>query len=252
MKEDQNQIKPHDSNKVIQSLWIGPLSTMERLCIRSYQANGHEFHLYTYGDLDGVPAGTIIEDGNEILPEAQIKRFKHVAQFSNFFYYALLMKKGGWFVDMDNVCLKHYDFADDYVFYRDIEESTISFAVVKAPVNSPVACYCYDVVDQLTQAQLDTMCYQTIGPVLTREAVPKFGLERYVPRGYVFDPICWNRTAQLVNPAAKWDLSRSYSLHLFHGAWNNGVESYAHSMSPQTDVKYPDGCLYEQLKRRYL
>ncbi len=39
---------------VFQSLWIGAeLSAMEQLSIRSFLANGHEFHLYTYQERQG-------------------------------------------------------------------------------------------------------------------------------------------------------------------------------------------------------
>ena len=40
----------------IQSLWIGnTLSNVEKLCINSYIKNGHEFDLYTYGEIDNIP-----------------------------------------------------------------------------------------------------------------------------------------------------------------------------------------------------
>lgn len=61
------------SNRVIQSLWVhGRLSPMERLCIRSFLAHGHEFHLYAYGPLEGVPEGTRVVDAREILPEDRV------------------------------------------------------------------------------------------------------------------------------------------------------------------------------------
>jgi Glycosyl transferase family 2 len=243
---------PEIPNKVMQSLWIGKMTAMEQLCIRSFQANGHEFHLYTYDNLEGVPPGTVIKDGNEILPKEQIRRFRNIAQFSNFFYYTLLLKKGGWWTDMDNVCLKHFDFSSDYVFYQDADESTISFAVAKAPAETPIMRYCYDFVSSLTQEQVSKLSYQEIGPNLTARVVPQFKLTKFVQPGIVFDPIHWSRTSKLVDPSAVWDLSKSYSLHLFHGAWNNGPEAHAHSSSPSTEKEYPEGCLYEQLKRRYL
>ena len=37
---------------IIQGLWIGEtLSTMEYLSIKSFLDNGHEYHLYTYGEV---------------------------------------------------------------------------------------------------------------------------------------------------------------------------------------------------------
>jgi hypothetical protein len=238
----------------IQGLWIGDkLSTMEQLSIKSYMANGHPFVLYTYAPLEGVPDGVVIRDGNEIVPESHIKRFNCLAQFSNFFCYALL-NKGGWFVDLDNVCLKPYDFPEEYVFYRDTDYTTITFAVAKSPANSPLMQYCYNLIDHMNQTELDAAPYQALGPDLMRIAVPLFGLDQFAKPGYVFDPIRWNRTPELVNPNAKWNLARAHSMHLFHGAWNKGHEAgaMADTNKLDTDGTYPEGCLYEILKRRYL
>jgi hypothetical protein len=77
----------------------------------------------------------------------------------------------------------------------------------------------------------------------------------------VFDPVQWKNYRLLVDPDAKWDLSQSTSVHLFHAAWNKGPEDrlgkgwdLGQPLGEPllTDGKYPEGCLYEQLKRRYL
>ena len=116
------------SNKIVQSLWIGPcLSLMERSCIKSFLDKGHEFHLYVYGETKNIPEGCKILDGNEILPESEIFYYKKnstncgksegsVSAFSNLFRYKLLFEKGGYWVDMDMVCLKYFDFKDEYIF----------------------------------------------------------------------------------------------------------------------------------------
>ena len=87
-------------NKVIQGLWIGSqLSVMERLSIASFISNGHEYHLYVYGDVRDIPEGGVVKDGNEILPASMIfqyERHKTFSAFSNFFRYKLLLERGGW------------------------------------------------------------------------------------------------------------------------------------------------------------
>ncbi|MFT4769143.1 MAG: mannosyltransferase OCH1-like enzyme, partial [Glaciecola sp.] len=99
-----------DSLYIVQGLWIGgALSTAEKLCIRSFQHHGHEFHLYVYDDVDGIPSGTIIKDANTVVPAERIFRYKDngsVAGFANLFRYALLFANGGAWADMDMVCLK--------------------------------------------------------------------------------------------------------------------------------------------------
>ena len=57
----------------IQSLWVGErLSRIEVLSIRSFLAQGHPYHLYTYADLENVPDGVTVKDANAIVPERDI------------------------------------------------------------------------------------------------------------------------------------------------------------------------------------
>ena len=68
---------------VIQSLWVGDrLRTMERLCISSYLRNGHDFHLYTYNPVEGIPDGTVVKDANEVMPNI-VDQFRFTAQFAD-------------------------------------------------------------------------------------------------------------------------------------------------------------------------
>ena len=107
-------------NRIVQGLWVGGrLSALERLCIRSYCAHGHEFHLYHYDELRNVPRvdGLRLMNADEILPRTAM--FNHrkgrVIYFADQFRYALLSKRGGWWMDMDTVCLRPLDFAADVV-----------------------------------------------------------------------------------------------------------------------------------------
>src|SRR4051794_6165389 len=106
--------------ETIQSLWIGErLSAMERLCISSFLQHGHPYDLYVYRDIAGIPLGTVVLDGNQILPASRIFTYTEhqtYAGFANFFRYKLLLEKGGWFVDADTICLRPFHFRDDYVF----------------------------------------------------------------------------------------------------------------------------------------
>jgi hypothetical protein len=90
-------VRREGMREIIQSLWIGDrLSVMERLCISSFLQNGHEFHLYVYQDTAGVPPGTVLRDGNEILPSERIFTYREhqsYAGFANFFRYKLMLEK---------------------------------------------------------------------------------------------------------------------------------------------------------------
>ena len=113
-------------NEIIQGLWIGSqLSVMEQLSIASFLQNGHEYHLYVYDEPKNIPAGTLVKDATEILRASSIFQYKQCpsyAGFSNFFRYKLLLERGGWWVDTDTVCLKPFDFPEQYVFSSEISK----------------------------------------------------------------------------------------------------------------------------------
>lgn len=97
--------------QIIQGLWIGPeLSRLEKLCINSFLKNGHEFHLYTYQDVIGIPEKCKIKDANDIIPKDEIFYYSDTkgnpSAFSNMFRYKLLYDLGGYWSDMDMICLK--------------------------------------------------------------------------------------------------------------------------------------------------
>ena len=245
-----------DSNHIIQSFWSGKLTTMEKLCIRSFMANGHEFHLYTYGKLEGVQEGCIVKDANEIISEEKIKQLPCVQQSADFFRVAMLLKKGGWYVDMDSVCLRPYDFAAEYVWAGCDSDSTVLHnSAIKVPANSPIMRAWYDHINNKNAGQLAGLAFQEVGPELCAKLVIQFGLQRYIVPRYMFDPVHYDRAAQMVDPNVTWDLSKSYSVHLFHAAWRGQHEAHQrtdYGKLTGTDDKFPEGCLYEQLKRRYL
>lgn len=96
----------------VQGLWVGTqLSPIESYCIKSYIKQGHDFHLYGYNDFATLPKGTILKDANSIIPENQIFRYKSgpgkgsLAAFADLFRYHLLSEKGGWWTDMDFLCM---------------------------------------------------------------------------------------------------------------------------------------------------
>ncbi|MBC8039401.1 MAG: hypothetical protein H7Y06_02570 [Opitutaceae bacterium] len=88
----------------IQMLWVrGPLSRMEQLSIRSFLAQGHPVHLYTYDAPENRPAGVRVFNANDIVPSAlapdrQAAPFEKgsMGSFSDYFRYQLMVKCGGW------------------------------------------------------------------------------------------------------------------------------------------------------------
>ena len=184
LKQRVQEIDPNDDNRIVQSLWIGPnLSLMETLCIRSFIYFGHEFHLYTYGQVNHIPEGCIVKDGNEILPESEIFYYSNaagkgkgsVSAFSNMFRYKLLLDKGNYWVDMDMICLKYFAFDTPYLFSSEKRlnangEQVVNAGVIKCPPNSDFATYCYNICKNKDKNKLR---WGEIGPSLIKDGVAK-------------------------------------------------------------------------------
>lgn len=255
-------------NNPIQSLWVrGRLTTMEKLCIKSFLENGHEFHLYTYDEVSGVPGGAIIRDGREILSEDKIFTYQtegfgegELAGFADWFRYVLLYKKGGWWVDTDVVCTKKFDFEKNKIMattYTDDGRPTASNCVMKLPKEDELLKYCIDICENI---RVDKIDFGDTGPVLVKKGIERLGLQSYTVPPHVFCPINYHYFEDLVSPPIGfWKrLKRrfwhsipvgriresTHSVHLYNQMWKDaGLDK---------EGTYPPGSIYEKLKRRYL
>lgn len=236
-----------DGNKIIQGLWIGSeLSIMEQLCISSFLQNGHQFHLYVYDEMRNIPPGTIIKDGNEILPAERIFMYRDWASyagFANFFRYKLLLERGGWWVDMDLVCIKPFDFDEEYVFSSEISkgEEVINCGAIKSPAGSPLMEYAWGVCQTKNPEEL---VWGETGPRLLGEAVRRFSLERFKKPCEVFCPIGYSDWERLITPPINGIADETYAIHLWNEMWRH--------WGKDKNAQYPAGCLYAELKKEYL
>jgi hypothetical protein len=232
------------SHDVIQSLWIGPrLSSMERLSIDSFLRHGHEFHLYTYGVVDGIPNGTVIRDGNEILPADRIflyRDFPSVSGFSNYFRYKLLSERGGWWVDADMVCLRPFEFDTEHVFASELSKGVehVSSGAIRAPRGSEALQWMWE---QCDAREPSTLNWGETGPSLVALAVSRFALHSFVQPPSVFCPLPYTDWSRLLDSDAPALPAEAAAVHLWNEMWRrNGRDK---------DAAYDPGCLYERLKR---
>ena len=133
----------------IQSLWIGErLSKIEVLSIRSFLANGHDYHLYAYSQIEGIPAGVAVRDANEIIPRQRIFRTKgSLSIFADWFRQELLFARGGYWVDLDIVCLKPLAF-DDPIVVGKVDCSRVSNALMRFPKGHEITRALADVSEE--------------------------------------------------------------------------------------------------------
>ena len=133
---------------IVQSLWVGDkLSRLEYYSIKSFLELGYTFHLYTYNHVDNVPKGTIIKDASEVLSKDTIFSLKSsFLPFADIWRYKLLYDKGGYWVDLDMIAVKRFNFKEPYIFSseRTIQEGAYAsysplvpnIGVLKAPAKS--------------------------------------------------------------------------------------------------------------------
>lgn len=231
--------------EVVQALWVeGPLSPLEQLSIRSFLAQGHEYHLYSYGEVPGLPAGARLLPAEEILPASAVFRYRSggsYAGFSNLFRYKLLHERGGWWADTDMVCLRPLDFEDDWVFASERlqEGGTLSTTgLVKAPAGNPL---CADCFERGSRAEDRDRRWGAVGPRFFHEAVVRHGLTRFVRPPELFCPVDWWRSEELLAPGEP--PAEAYTVHLWNEMWRcNGWPK---------DACHPPEALYQRLHGLY-
>ncbi len=180
--------KMEAQNKVVHGLWVGSsLSPLEELCLRSFVAMGHEFHLWLYEPLShGLPEGVIQRPAADILPAGDIFRYRHgnqfghgkgsLAGFADLFRYKLLYEEGGWWSDMDVTCLRPLDFEAPYIFRRH-DVLPVVGNLMKCPQGSPLMEACYlEARERVNAANRDWLL-----PVrILNKYVRQFQLEPYI------------------------------------------------------------------------
>lgn len=239
-------------SNIVQSLWIGTsLPPLQRLSIQSFLEHGHEYHLYAYEEVADVPKGTTICDASTILPKGSIFCYQHgfgkgsYSAFSNMFRYKLIFEKGGWWVDTDVVCLRRFDFEDEYVFateYEDAHTVLTATCAFKSPPGAELLDYCFRVCDSKNK---DELRWAEIGPYLFDKAIKRFSLTSHLVPVHVFNPINYFEFTDILRP--NFDVSRlanSYGVHLWNQMWKSD------NINP--DANCHPSSLYALLKGQYL
>ncbi len=258
-------------NKIIQSLWIGnQLSAVEQLCINSYLKNDHEFHLYTYGDIKNIPKGTIVKDAGEIIPAEEVFMYSTgtYAVFSDWFRWKLLYEKGGFWVDTDEICLKHFDFDTDLIFGKEKRDS-VAIGVLGFPPEHELCAFMWDICENpnnilpydstrtkfkklrrklLGRKRCNVGWGESGGPPGFTKALEHFQLfDQAKPFTYFYAIPHYSWDAAFDETFANdLDLfSNSYAVHL----WNDMMR---YKKGFDKNGTFPKNSLFEQLKAKYL
>jgi hypothetical protein len=234
---------------LVNSLWVGTdLSDMERIAMTSHLKQGHAYRLWCYDDIEGVPDGVIIEDGNKVLPESDIFTYRvgegrgSFSAFSNLFRYKMIADGHGWWVDTDVVALKPFNFQTAHVFASELTEDYRAHAttcVIKSTPEFGKSCY-----EWARGQNRDTLEWGVIGPTLLRHQIIKQRLGQFVRNPVDFCPLNWFDPLANEIQFESLNLDNSYAVHLWHEMWRR--------KNINKNGAFHEGTLYGRLKKIHL
>lgn len=233
-------------NNIIQSLWIGPtLSLIEQLCIKSFIHFGHEFHLYAYDHIDNVPRETVIMDANTIIPEDQIfmDSTGGVASFADYFRYKLLYEQGGWWVDMDSICIRPFDIMSEYCFSSEFtmkNQRQVNIGVLKSPAKAE---FLKDILNYVEAIDKNDIVWGEFGPLLFEKILRNYDSLKYIMEPEVFCPINWFEIQNITENVNYKIPDNALAIHLWNERWR--------VLQLDKNAAYHESSVFEILKRKF-
>ncbi|WP_285056626.1 capsular polysaccharide synthesis protein [Pedobacter ginsengisoli] len=221
-----------NNNLVVKSLWIdNRIGPLQELCMKSYPAMGHIFHLYTYQKIHNLPPHIVVKDANDIVHKDLI--FKDTrnsyATFSDLFRIVLLHKAGGWWVDCDTVCLKKLDFKESFVFATERDGSgrpIVCNAVIKMPKESAFGKKLLDLIlATLRSKNAADICWTEIGAMHMDTVIRRMKLHSFMQPPEAFCPVDFQNFEQFLTVDSADIVKHSYIVHLWQKMWEaNGTD----------------------------
>ena len=244
----------------INFLWIGnKLNKNGQLALKSFLNHGHQPVLWAYDTkCQNVPDGVQIEDAGQILHPSKIFVYKNNGDcrtgsyggFSDIFRYHLLYKVGGWYCDMDVVCLKNFNEISSSPYVLRPHKFT---PIVGNIIKTPQHCDFMKVCIEKTEKEIDENNCRWIKPLeILSDVFKQFNLEEYVvPKSY-FGNDDIDEIKQYLSVgycAAKFNLP-VYALHWCNEAITTGQWDY--TIKRDWDSPVPTTLYYKLLKQHTL
>jgi hypothetical protein len=241
----------------VNMLWIGDaLGRIELLSIASWLAHGHAVRLHTYGSVANIPSGVEVADARMIAPYDRIAGLRHretgsYSLAADYFRYRLQSAGMGLWSDLDVVCLKPVQVADDCLFGLQ-DDKLINCAVLYLPPGLAMTAeleglFRDNFIPPWTRARParklrlkrlfgrrvspGDLPWGTFGPNAVTELARKHGLSARARPRHVFYPLGYEDAHRVFDPAFSLQpLLRedTLTLHL----WNEMLRNLRHTQPP--------------------
>lgn len=215
----------------VRTFWTGPvLSYYEILSLKSFVATGARVFVYSYEKDLEVPQGVELVDADEIL-SGEVHEFRHangdksLALHSDLFRYAVLQKHGGWYADLDIICLKD-KLPDTKTYFAFMANKLLNSAILKFPANSAfmdaIMNEAWQTLPEASAAYTDA-ARVSVGPTLFTRMIYEQGLDHLVlPKSKAYE-LAYHETMAFFDPAkcevAMERLADSDFTHLWNEEW---------------------------------
>ena len=215
----------------VRTFWTGPpLSYYEILSLKSFVATGARVFLYSYDADLIVPDGVELRDAREILSDS-IDEFRNangdisLSRHSDTFRYAMLQQHGGWYADLDIICLKNELPKADTYFVTAQEGKWLNTAVLKIPRHSELIetllCEARRVIPE-TGGQNSELARIAIGPALFNRTIHQFEMDHLAsPKRNAYE-IGFDELLFFFDPARCESVQARLAASDFTHLWNEG------------------------------
>ena len=237
-----------DRRDEVRAFWTGPqLSPYEILSLLSFVATGARVKLYTKDKTLLVPDGVEVFDVSELLPQ-ETHRFSYedgdqcLTPHSDLFRYIAIEQFGGWYADLDIVCLRDTLPQSKVYIAREFDD-LVNAAVMKFPAQAPILTAAIEEAQRLWP-QAGRL---TIGPELFSQLIEEYALGHLVlPRSSAYE-IGTTEILAMFDPQTREALEERISKSDFFHFWN---EIWRRIRIPKM-YGPPEGSFLDGLFRRF-
>jgi hypothetical protein len=241
----------------INMFWSGPPpSPIHWACVNSFVSNGFDVQLYSY-DLVSTPRGVTLCDAREVVPREHLFLFDNpfsgtgdIAPFVDYFRLKLLQNNGGWYADMDTICLSADIPRGERIWSNECpDEGIVSNGILRFNKDDPVLNEMLKRSELVIQSPRSIQTREELGPNLITEIIREFDLPLEMGASWEkFYPISWHEVFKFWLPEYCGELKERTRGSMFVSLYNswNVYAGFDVARLP------PPGCYLREFLDRFL